>query len=331
MILVPESTSNRKFVSGLITTDFARFPRPPFDGRGWQITYRTDVHQRCSERAGGRVYRGREIIIHASSKVVAQKAVGLIHAAAVLLWNDPLITNLFWTVEDANEQKECVKEGGRPLFQGSMQDLPLSCLIASKASREHSLVYALHKFLLSCQTYSPDLRSLDPAEGYHFALSKFADDHVRFAYAIIAAYSVLEELGLEVRVWKEHPNSQVSGQWDAAVRLDLENRLRDSGVALSEKILWHLRGTPTRLERNRQPRSQGKYTWARGRVRDCQMEIVDAIAHASWLRSKISSHRLKPDVASLSVYDVANVQHLARRLLLEHLDFWKYHLKPSTR
>jgi len=324
-----EAKSTKEFVSGLVTTDFARFPRPPFNGRGWKASYRIDVHRRHTEVAGKRIYRGREIIIHASSKIVAQKAIGLIHAATVLLWNDPLIANLFWTVEDATEHEKFVKIGGKPLFQLSMQDLPLSCLIASKASRKHSLIYALHKFILSCQTYSPDLRSLDPADGFHFALSKFADDHVRFAYAIISAYSVVEELGLEIRVSKEHRQSHVNGLWDAAVRSDLENRLRDSGVALNERMLWHLRGTPTRLERKRQPRSQGKFTWARGRIRDCQMEIVDAIAYASWLRSKISSHRLRPGVASLSVYDVANVQLLARRLLLEHLGFWKHDLKPA--
>jgi len=320
-----------KFATGLITTDFARFPRPPFKGRGWKVGYRVDAHRRCAEVAGRRIYRGREIMIEAGNKLVAQKAVGLIHAATVLLWNDPLFANLFWKVEDSKEQSQSLRQGAKPFFQLSTQDLPLSCLIAGKVSRKQRLVYALHKFLLSCQTYSPNLRNLDPSEGYHFALSKFEDDHVRFAYAIIAAYSVVEELGLEVRVTKEHPQSYVNGQWDAEVKSDLESRLRRSRMALSETVLWHLRATPTRLERMRRPRTGGKYSWASGPVRDCQMEIVDAIAHAGWLRSRVSSHKLTDRVASLSPYDVANVQHLARRLLLEHLGFLNYHINPRKR
>ena len=322
-----ERRAIKKFATGLITTDFPRFPRPPFSGSGWKVSYRVDAHQHCSAVVGKRIYRGREIVIHARTKVVAQKVIGLIHAAMVLLWNDPMIANLFWTVEDAADQKQSIGEGEKPLFQISTGDLPLGCLIARKVSKRRHLVYALHKFLLSCQIYSPDVRSLDPAERVHYSPSQFADDHVRFAYAIIAAYSVVEELRLEVRVSKEHPQSQVNGQWEAAVKADLEKRLRDSRVSLSERVLWHLRGTPTRLERVRQPKSQGKASWAHGRVRDCQMEVVDAIARASWLRSKISSHRLTQRVTSLSAYEVANVQHLARRLLLEHLGFWKYNFK----
>ncbi|MGH9612079.1 MAG: hypothetical protein ACRD4P_03255, partial [Bryobacteraceae bacterium] len=63
--------------------------------------------------------------------------------------------------------------------------------------------------------------------------------------------------------------------------------------------------------------------WAQWDVRDALVELVDAIAHVSWLRSKISSHRMKHDLVQLvSVYDVANAQFLARRLLLESLGFW---------
>jgi hypothetical protein len=65
--------------------------------------------------------------------------------------------------------------------------------------------------------------------------------------------------------------------------------------------------------------------WSAWRVRDDEMELVDAVALSSFLRSKISTHRAnKRLLRVLSVYDVANVQFLARRLLLETLGFWKY-------
>lgn len=60
-------------------------------------------------------------------------------------------------------------------------------------------------------------------------------------------------------------------------------------------------------------------------MRDVYVEVIDGIAYASWLRSSISAHRLPRLARSLTTYDVANVQHLARRLLLEVLGFWRYY------
>ena len=60
---------------------------------------------------------------------------------------------------------------------------------------------------------------------------------------------------------------------------------------------------------------------------DIYVKLIDAIAYASWLRSSVSAHRISRLSKSLTVYDVANIQHLARRLLLETLGFWNYHHK----
>jgi hypothetical protein len=66
--------------------------------------------------------------------------------------------------------------------------------------------------------------------------------------------------------------------------------------------------------------------WNRGDARDQLVDMADAIAHASWLRNCISSHYLKAENArALTAYDVANVQDLSRRILLETLGFWKTH------
>ena len=55
---------------------------------------------------------------------------------------------------------------------------------------------------------------------------------------------------------------------------------------------------------------------------DIELEMIDAIRIASFLRSKISSHKMNPLVTSLTSYDVENVRMLARRLLLGALGFW---------
>lgn len=61
-------------------------------------------------------------------------------------------------------------------------------------------------------------------------------------------------------------------------------------------------------------------------MRDGQMHVSDGIAYASFLRSSIAAHGSgeKNYLRVLSVYDVANVQFLARRLLLESLGYWQY-------
>jgi hypothetical protein len=195
-------------------------------------------------------------------------------------------------------------------------------MVAAKASHRKTYQYALFKHLLSHEVFSTSIMDLEPSYWWptQFVFDS-AQHHVRCAYAIIAAYSVLEELALEMRASREKP-SIIDGKWNPEVKTELESRLLKAGIDLSEAVLWTLRDTPTRVERMRPPRSQSKAKWARLKIRDSEVEVVDAIAYASWLRSKVSAHRLRELAGSLSYYEVANVQGLARRVLLERLGFW---------
>jgi hypothetical protein len=58
-------------------------------------------------------------------------------------------------------------------------------------------------------------------------------------------------------------------------------------------------------------------------VRDVELSLIDGIAMASWLRSKVSTHRFSEKVRSLTPYDIHNVQSLARLLLLGRCKLWK--------
>jgi hypothetical protein len=204
-----------------------------------------------------------------------------------------------------------------------LSGVPRACVIATKASYRKAYQYALYKHLLSHQIVPVERESLDPAEwAFGPAVSSVAGYHVSCAYAIIAAYSVLEELSLELRASRDNP-SMIRGEWNPAVKSELESRLRTSGINMTEKIIWHLRGTPTRIERRRRVGASGKAPWAYREIRDRMVDLIDAIAYSSWLRSRISSHRLGEVAKSLTQYDVANVQGLARRLLLERLGCWR--------
>jgi hypothetical protein len=213
--------------------------------------------------------------------------------------------------------------GGRGL---GVYQLPLACIIAAKASQRMAYQYALFKFLLSQRSVCLGVDALDPERDWEpgKSVSDFPAEHVFNAHAIISGYSVLEELSLELRASSKKP-SKINGQWNPVVKQELENRLVKAKVDLSEPLLWHLRDTPTKIERSRQPPSKGKCEWASAKVRDIYVEVIDAIAYASWLRSGISAHKLPELAKSLTIYDVANVQNLARRLLLEVLGFWHYY------
>ena len=171
---------------------------------------------------------------------------------------------------------------------------------------------------------------LDPHEWWptRFVFES-SEHHVRCAYAIILAYSVLEEISLEMRASREAP-SMVGGKWNPKVKKELESRLTQAGIGLSETVLWTIRDTPTKIERTRSLDIRSKARWSNWKVRDSEVEIVDAIAYASWMRSKVSAHRLRELAQSLSYYDVSNIQHLARRLLLEVLGFWRYQRHKSA-
>jgi len=80
------------------------------------------------------------------------------------------------------------------------------------------------------------------------------------------------------------------------------------------------------LKNQRKMNLLDKALWAYGYTRDSKIKIVDAILLVSWIRSYIASHRISKSselIKSLSIYDVDNVNCLARRLLLERLGFLK--------
>ncbi len=293
-------------------------------GKGWQISFEfnpsSHVITGCEP--------AKEIVVCTQTADRAQYVVDMILAAYCVYTGElltfdpvPVFSKRAQTIEEI--EKQIISGGGHSI---STYNLPASCLIAAKASQKNVYQYGILKYLLSCRTVPLGARSLDPQGDWEpgKAVSKLPEVHIFNANAITLGYSVLEELSFDIRASSGFP-SRINGRWNPAVKKDLQERLIKRGINLSERILWHLRDTPTRIERLRKPPGLQKCEWARFRVRDMYLDVIEAIAYASWLRSKVSAHRLSMLAKSLTIYDVANVQHLARRLLLETLGFWRYH------
>lgn len=304
-------SNNNAFHTGFLVTKDPLFPKGPYKGRRWRISFRRDKRDTLAVR------NSREVMIHTSSWKTAQQAVNLIHGALALVNADASYSQLsgrrsFAYPESTDKLSDFPKD-----LLGFVKsdilwtpDIPLACKIAAKVSfsRRHS--YALTKYSVSCSVFSTPIVDLDPSHSPNLRVSGFFEDHVRLATSIFLAYSAIEELDLHIKASEKNPSRNEKGEWNPVVRADLEQRLLEAGVDLDEPS-----------------KALSKPSWASGSVKDVEVSLVDALADANWLRSKVSAHGFSKLASSLSPYDVANVQHLARRLILETLGFWRYHDK----
>lgn len=295
-------------------------------GRGWQVGLEPNPSAGvCTRHLTGPPEPAKEIVIHAMSIERAQHVIDLVCSAHCALTGELELPEPPRAVSKRAETAEDIEReilSGGTAGQLGLPHLPAACLIAAKASHRRTYQYALFKYVMSHRSVPLRRDALDPQRcPLEKWVSSSPADHVFNAFAIMSAYSVVEELRLEIRASSQKP-SKINGAWNPPVKESLEKRLRSAHINLSKRIIWHLRDTPTRIERERRLPSKQKCDWSYSRIRDVYMEVIDAINEASWLRSHVSAHKLDPLAGSLTVCDVANVQHLARRLLLEVLGFW---------
>ena len=309
----------KRFETGLIALRRGlEQPSAPYNGSGWRVTLRG-----LQERP----VQGHEVIIHAASWTTAQRVLDLILASLYLFKGEPPILGREYFLIAHNESEPHFDDPNmRETYirrSLSTEHIPTACAIAAKASKKRKWVYAIMKYNFSISLHSQHFVDLEPFRSPHLGVSSFPIDHVTFSYAITAAYSGLEDIGLELRASRDKP-SRFQGKWNPIVKDDLESRLLKAGINIDDSILWTVRGPIRKIERKREIPVLCKAPWAIGPVRDCEVEVTDAIAYADWLRDWVASHSVKNLTRILTPYDVVNVQHLARRLLLESLGFWRY-------
>jgi len=265
-----------QYYSRLVTTDYSYYPFPPYKGHGWNLTFEDYPQFESSKTSAiinGKEYPGKTVIIHATSTDRAQYVSDLVFASFILWRGEqtpffPLRTQVI-PLDYINPKATPIKNGDikGPLFIGSMK-IPTACLIARKASYRRFYQNAIFKYLLSQEIFPTSQFELDPPHWYPSKyVFDFPDHHSRCAYAIVIAYSVLEEISLEIRASRDRP-SFINGQWNPDVRLDLEERLKTAGIDITEPIPWLFRDTPTRIERLKPPRALMKSEWSGGRVRE---------------------------------------------------------------
>lgn len=192
----------------------------------------------------------------------------------------------------------------------------IACKAASQAYGNQSQIFAIYKLKLSVETSSCNTVDLHPHEYLDW---KSDEDKTRFAYSIILSYSVLEELGLEVRASRKNPSKDEKGNWNQNVLYDLKSRLDKIGVPKSKTTRWYLRGNLPQLKKEPKIHSSFKYSYGEN-IRDAEVKIEDAISYLSYLRSQISSHKFGGKIFELNIYDVKSSQNLAQLVLLHALN-----------
>jgi hypothetical protein len=308
------------FFAGIMNSDFREaYPAIQWDGNWSEDNSATDFEAvSCPE-----------IVVFADDRSEAQKAMRLMEAAYVLVYDMPdFLDRLFLAIPDDQKEFEDFKgdhQLGPNAFLGGgcAPGFCLAAWIAAKASHKRHVVYALMKYLLSKRTCFVDLMATDPAKRANVSAEKDLATHVAFTNAIIQAYGVIEELRFAVKASDKKP-ATINGKWNPEVKQDLTARLVRGRIDLADHETWIVHGPSREIDRKQSHRTGPKARWASGAVSDMELAVEDAIARASFLRSKVSSHKLGRWAASLTVLDVANVQFLARRLPLEHLGALRY-------
>jgi hypothetical protein len=349
ILIRPDNRKLRRYSTGLWSTDLAKRPRPPYNGRGWAIGLRLYQHigpdlprqlERLQVRLGflptanipertadgsSRWQSAFELLIFARDREGAQRAANLLFAAILLYEGQSLVhESLIAVPEDKAERSQYHPlELHRDVGYSCQSGLTTAAALAARLSTRRTWQYAAMKYWASHRACSLPLIETDPSQGRSFGVEADPINHVIFAQAIITAYAVIEELGFEIQASRNNP-STIKGEWNQTVKEDLEQRLTKGGIDIRDDEIWMVRGPRTRIESARGYPAGDRPSWSRGLVRDRRIKLIDAIARASWLRSSVSAHKLSKKSKlslSLTVTDVVNVQLLARRLVLEQTGF----------
>jgi len=274
--------------------------------------------------------RGRLAVVKCSSRDEGENAADLLRACCDIIDSDPthqVYSKSSIQLPDQPEHYPALFKT-RGFFEqfAHFSDLPVALRLTTNCWADRSIAYAAHKLLLSYRFDRVTWWSMHPKHGQKFSkTSALHRDHVGTAFAVNAAFSAIEELGLEVRSsakLKRFDDNDLPA-WNPKVLLDIQDRLLQAGIDPNEDFEWVQRGAPSDAESGLKPRFRLPSPYADGDVvRDLRIKITDAIHYCSVLRNFMTAHRFADATSSIGPYEVYNVQSVARRLILGRGECW---------
>lgn len=294
------------------------------DGRGrmewspsWPLESRINLDRDTSP--------AKEIIIECDDKDTADNLRNLLEIGILLAYPSPSESpNELTTTEVSEHSAWMMKDESLSRRFSFHENALFACNVAKRAWTTTNVVYAMEKYRMSLSIDSFTPHSASPMYGQVFMNER--DDyryHVNAGYAIVVAFSVLEELGLEIRSSAQKPRFK-DDDWNDAVYDDVATRLGNAGIDPEEEFTWIMRGSPTDLQADawQHLRTVDQFSDS-GEVRDVDITIVEALHIASVIRNFIFAHRFGEVAKAVSPYDVHNMQLLARRLILGAMGLYK--------
>lgn len=276
-----------------------------------------------------------ELLIEAVDQAVCEEFLSIVQGGMVLAFPDASIIHdfVFTTEYDESINHIYTNKTKLPLLK-KIDNTAFGCLIAGKIIKDNQLVYAIEKYKISIGLTSFTPHSAHPRYGQVFDNYDVKREyHTKAAFAIISAFSVIEELGLDVRSSQHKPRftNSKNGEWNPEVLGDIQKRLNEIGIPNEMTFDWVYRGNPTRIEQEIKPYFGFDSEWMNygETVRDKTLTMPEAIHNASYLRNFIAAHKFNELTQYISPYDVFNVQTLARKLILNKLGLWQTMLERN--
>ena len=306
----------------IINTNQRLIPKN-YKGNNWNIDWKYNTE-----------FNGLEFIIEAETTETAINILYNVFCSATVYdgtnysLGEPHFPHALGSLEKI-EYKGLLNLQRKPVTAFISSVIPNYFYLAAKASIDNELQNAIIKYQLSTEIYSQ--HAMDLHEVIEWKSTNYNYIQMRFAYAIITAYGVIEELGLEIRASRDNPSILANGEWNPKVLDNLIERLKKSHINVRDDIAWLIRGEETEFEKSKL-RISKKAEWSDSpeyenyffiSINDGYVYIPDAINYISYLRSSIASHCVGERIMGLSVFDVGNAQFLARRLILERMKLWK--------
>jgi len=270
-----------------------------------------------------------ELIILADDEENAENILSIIRGGVLLGYPDlsRIPNNLY--INDADKYTSDIYTD--PAFKDNysrVEFVGYGCSVLTKAYKFTDLCYAIEKYKVSLELNSMTPHSAHPKYGQMFEHYKTVKNyHTTAAFAINAAYSVIEELKLEIRSSAKNPRftDKEKGIWNKEVLNDVNKRLDAIGIDENDTVEWVFRGKKTEVEKDLKPYfgHDSKWIMYGDDVRDKTLSFPEALHNISYLRNFIASHKFRKLTKFISPYDVYNTQNLARILLIKKLNLWQ--------
>lgn len=273
-------------------------------------TYESDSSSFCSTRNGS-IF---ELWIEADSEKAAYCIADLLISAIAVIDFIPII-DLSDILHNLGYDDHALVKSPTSVVFGD-EKLHMACKLVKRAVSVEKLEYAFYKYYATQEIYTIHPMDLQPNTDFIDRLY-LPTIQTSISNAIIASFSIIEELGLKENASGDEP-SRINHSWNPKVFGDLCSRLLKHGITPNEKLTWLSRGDFIRpflpiIDSSR------LCIWSDGKeIRDFEISIVEAILETSHIRSSKAAHGNRKKLGLLSIYDIENANALARTILLKY-------------